>query len=108
MGVTLEAPGALTLRFSSPEELLGCLLALADDAAANDPAFAKRLAEGTMGRATGPGQGRAIITVAISRDRPLFEGPLDPLLTLVRRNHTRSTPCPSQESPASTMPVWGM
>jgi hypothetical protein len=44
-GVTLDAPGALTIRFSSPEELLGAVLALAEDAAGNYESFAARLAQ---------------------------------------------------------------
>jgi hypothetical protein len=43
-GVTLDAPGALTIRFTSPEELLGAVLALAEDAAGNYESFAARLA----------------------------------------------------------------
>jgi hypothetical protein len=44
-GVTLDAPGALTIRFSSPEELLGAVLALAEDAAGNYESFRARLAQ---------------------------------------------------------------
>jgi hypothetical protein len=42
-GITLEAPGVLTIRFASPEELLGAVLALAEDAAGNYESFAARL-----------------------------------------------------------------
>jgi hypothetical protein len=42
-GITLEAPGVLTLRFSSAEELLGAVLALAEDAAGNYEGFLSRL-----------------------------------------------------------------
>ncbi len=44
-GVTLDAPGALTIRFASPEELLGAVLALAEDAAGNYESFAARLVQ---------------------------------------------------------------
>jgi hypothetical protein len=44
-GVTLDAPGALTIRFASPEELLGAVLALAEDAAGNYESFAARLTQ---------------------------------------------------------------
>lgn len=44
-GVTLDAPGALTIRFASPEELLGALLALAEDAAGDYESFRARLAQ---------------------------------------------------------------
>ncbi len=44
-GVTLDAPGALTIRFTSPEELLGAVLALAEDAAGNYESFRARLAQ---------------------------------------------------------------
>jgi hypothetical protein len=44
-GVTLDAPGALTIRFSSPEELLGAVLALAEDAAGNYESFLVRLGQ---------------------------------------------------------------
>jgi hypothetical protein len=56
-GITLAAPGVLTVRFGSPEELLGCVLALAEDAAENYAGFAARLASGED---TAPvaGQGR--------------------------------------------------
>ncbi len=80
-GVTLDAPGALTLRFSSPEELLGAVLALAEDAAGNYEAFLARL-----GQRPGQGRGGALITVAIARDLGPFDGPLELLLALVRRN----------------------
>ncbi len=43
--VTLDAPGALTIRFSSPEELLGVVLALAGDAAGNYERFADCLTQ---------------------------------------------------------------
>jgi hypothetical protein len=48
VGITLAAPGVLTVRFGSPEELLGCVLALAEDAAANYAKFAARLAAGPL------------------------------------------------------------
>ena len=48
-GVTLDAPGALTIRFASPEELLGAVLALAEDAAGNYESFAARLVRDTVG-----------------------------------------------------------
>ena len=44
-GITLDAPGALTIRFTSPEELLGAVLALAEDAAGNYESFAARLVQ---------------------------------------------------------------
>jgi hypothetical protein len=44
-GVTLDAPGALTIRFRSPVELLGVVLALAEDAAGNYESFAARLVQ---------------------------------------------------------------
>ena len=44
-GVTLDAPGALTIRFTFPEELLGAVLALAEDAAGNYESFAARLVQ---------------------------------------------------------------
>jgi hypothetical protein len=52
-GITLAAPGMLTIAFGSPEELLGCVLALAEDAAGNYASFAARLAERPV---QGPGQ----------------------------------------------------
>ena len=54
-GVTLDAPGALTIRFRSAEELLGAVLALAEDAAGNYEAFRARLQEdGAQGREAAP------------------------------------------------------
>ena len=47
-GITLAAPGVLTVRFESPEELLGCVLALAEDAAGNYAGFAARLVAGPL------------------------------------------------------------
>ena len=44
-GVTLDGPGALTIRFRSPIELLGVVLALAEDAAGNYESFAARLVQ---------------------------------------------------------------
>ena len=44
-GITLDAPGALTIRFTSPEELLGAVLALAEDAAADYEGFRARLTQ---------------------------------------------------------------
>ena len=44
-GVTLDAPGSLTIRFRSPVELLGVVLALAEDAAGNYESFAARLVQ---------------------------------------------------------------
>ena len=44
-GIALETPGTLTIRFTSPEELLGAVLALAEDAAGNYASFAARLAQ---------------------------------------------------------------
>ena len=44
-GITLNAPGALTIRFTSAEELLGAVLALAEDAAGNYESFAARLSQ---------------------------------------------------------------
>ena len=52
-GVTLDAPGALTIRFASPEELLGAVLALAEDAAGNYESFAARLAWDPVGNTAG-------------------------------------------------------
>jgi hypothetical protein len=42
-GITLDAPGALTIRFTTAEELLGAVLALAEDAAGNYESFVARL-----------------------------------------------------------------
>ena len=42
-GITLDAPGRLTIRFGSAEELLGRVLALTEDAAGNYEAFRARL-----------------------------------------------------------------
>jgi hypothetical protein len=41
-GITLDAPGVLRIRFDSPEELLGRVLALAEDAAGDYTRFAAR------------------------------------------------------------------
>jgi hypothetical protein len=49
-GVTLDAPGSLTIRFGSPVELLGVVLALAEDAAGNYESFAARLVQEPAGR----------------------------------------------------------
>lgn len=43
-GIALARPGLLTIAFGSAEQLLGCVLALAEDAAGNYEAFAARLA----------------------------------------------------------------
>jgi hypothetical protein len=43
-GVTISAPGALQIRFANPEELLGRILALTEQAAADYAGFAQRLA----------------------------------------------------------------
>ncbi len=42
-GIALAAPGLLTLRFASPEHLLGLVLALAEEAAADYGGFQARL-----------------------------------------------------------------